>query len=252
METTLDTMLDVSGRRALVTGGAKGIGAAVAARLVEAGAVVTIADLDADGAATADRLGAAFVRCDVTDPVQLAGAADAAAGETGIDICVNNAGIFPTTGPMQSADDGFVATMLEVNVRAVFSAAREAANRMPNGGSIVNMASIAALSGGAGISAYSASKAAVVALTRAHAIELGPQGIRVNAIAPGVIDTPGVQAQLEPLRASGIDIDKRIAANPLGIAGQPDHIARGVMFLVSDLAAFVTGQVLVIDGGATA
>ncbi|MDA2960564.1 MAG: SDR family oxidoreductase [Actinomycetota bacterium] len=248
----LNSVFSLAGRRALVTGGAKGIGAAVVARLVEAGATVTIADLDADGGATADRLGATFVACDVTDAAQLGAAVDVAAGDNGLDICVNNAGIFPTTGPMQSASDDFVARMLEVNVRAVFSATREAANRMPNGGAIVNMASIAALGGGAGISAYSASKAAVVSMTRAHAIELGPQGVRVNAIAPGVIDTPGVQAQLEPLRASGIDIDKRIAANPLGVAGQPDHIARGVMFLVSDLAAFITGQVLVIDGGATA
>ena len=142
--------------------------------------------------------------------------------------------------------------MLDVNVRAQFSATREAATHMGRGGAIVNMASIAALGGGANISAYAASKGAVVSLTRAHANELGPKGIRVNAIAPGIIDTPGVQEQLAPLRDSGIDINKRIAANPVGIAGQPDHIARGVLFLVSDLAAFVSGHCLVIDGGATA
>jgi 2-deoxy-D-gluconate 3-dehydrogenase len=111
------------------------------------------------------------------------------------------------------------------------------------------MASIAALGGGANISAYSASKAAVIAMTRAHALELGPQGIRVNAIAPGIIDTPGVQDQLEPLKASGVDVDKRIAANAVGIAGQPDHIARIAVFLASDLAAFVNGHVIVADGG---
>ena len=123
---------------------------------------------------------------------------------------------------------------------------------MTGGGSIVNLASIAGLGGGANISAYSASKAAVIALTRAFAHELGPRGIRVNAIAPGVIDTPGVQEQMEPLRAGGIDIDKRIAANPVGMAGQPDHIARAALFLVSDLAEFVSGHVLVVDGGSTA
>ena len=164
-------------------------------------------------------------------------------------MCIRDS---PTTGPVGKVTDEFIHRMLDVNVRAQFSVTREAAERMPNGGAIVNMASIAALGGGANISAYSASKAAVVALTRAHANELGPQGIRVNAIAPGLIDTPGVQEQLEPLRAGGLDIDARIAANPVGLAGQPDHIARGAIFLVSDLAEFVSGHVLVIDGGSTA
>ena len=92
----------------------------------------------------------------------------------------------------------------------------------------------------------------MVSLTQAHAHELGPQGIRVNAIAPGIIDTPGVQEQMEPLKQGGLDIEARIAANPVGLAGQPDHIARGVLFLVSDLAEFVNGHLLVIDGGSTA
>lgn len=245
-------LVDLSGKRALVTGGGKGIGAAIAARLREAGARVTVADVDpgADDAVTA--IGADFAPCDITDAEQLAAAVTVAAGDTGLDICVNNAGIFPTTGPVVAVTDDFVRHMLEVNVRAQFSATRDAAAQMPNGGSIVNLASVAALGGGANISAYAASKAAVVALTRAHAIELGPRGIRVNAIAPGIIDTPGVQEQMEPLRAGGLDIDTRIAANPVGIAGQPDHVARGALFLVSELAAFVNGHLLVIDGGATA
>ena len=123
---------------------------------------------------------------------------------------------------------------------------------MAHGGSIVNLASIAGLGGGAYISAYSASKAAVISLTRAFAHELGPKGIRVNAIAPGIIDTPGVQAQLEPLKAGGVDVQSRIAANPLGIAGEADHVARAALFLASDMAAFITGHTLVVDGGAHA
>jgi NAD(P)-dependent dehydrogenase (short-subunit alcohol dehydrogenase family) len=249
---SISALVDLSGRRALVTGGAHGIGAAIAARLVEAGARVTVADLDPKGGHSAASMGADFIACDITDAEQLADAVAAAAGAEGLDISINNAGIFPTTGPVGAVTDDFVARMLDVNVRAQFSATRDAAAHMRNGGSIVNMASIAGLRSGANISAYAASKAAVVSMTHAHAIELGPKGIRVNAIAPGIIDTPGVQAQLEPLRSSGVDIDARIAANPVGLAGQPDHVARAVLFLVSDLAAFISGHVLVVDGGSTA
>ena len=248
----LANLIDLSGKRALVTGGSKGIGAACAQRLIEAGAHVTIADVDPVGADAAAAIGAEFVACDITAAEQLEAAVDAAAGNDGLDILINNAGIYPTTGPVAKVTDEFIDRMLDVNVRAQFSATREAAARMPKGGAIVNMASIAALGGGANISAYSASKGAVVSLTQAHAHELGPRGIRVNAIAPGIIDTPGVQEQMEPLKQGGLDIEARIAANPVGLAGQSDHIARGVLFLVSDLAEFVNGHVLVIDGGSTA
>lgn len=249
MAPAIPAMLEFTGRKVLVTGGGKGIGAAIAARFVELRAIVTIADLDDQAASTAAEIGAEFVACDIADSSQLRAAIAAAAGEGHLDVMVNNAGIFPTTGPMTDADDDFVARMLDVNVRALFSATREAAARMTDGGSIVNLASIAGLGGGAGISAYAASKAGVVSLTKAHALELGPRGIRVNAIAPGVIETPGVADQMAPLKASGVDIDRIKAANALGVAGQPDHIARVAVFLASDLAAFVNGSVIVADGG---
>ncbi len=246
---SIGELIDLRGRRAFVTGGSRGIGAAIAERLVEAGADVTIGDLDAP----AHDLRARFQRCDITDAAALTAALDVACLDAGsLDILINNAGIFPTTGPMLDATDEFVHRMLDVNVRAHYSVAREAARRMTSGGTIVNIASIAGLGGGANISAYSASKAAVIALTRAFAHELGPKGIRINAIAPGIIDTPGVQEQLAPLKASGVDIERRITANPLGIAGVADHVARAALFLVSDLAAFITGHILVVDGGAHA
>ncbi len=247
---SLAELIDLSGRRALVTGGAKGIGAAIARRLSQAGAVVTVADMDPNG--TAPEGAAGYAICDVTDAAQMAAALDQAAGGGALDILVNNAGIYPTTGPIDAVTDEFVARMLEVNVRAQYSAARDAARRMTGGGSIVNLASIAGIRGGANISDYTTSKAAVMGLTRAFANELGPKGIRVNAIAPGIIDTPGVQEQLAPLKAGGLDIETAIAANPLRVAGHPDHIARAALFLCSDLAAFVTGQTLVVDGGSTA
>lgn len=251
---TLDntSLIDLSGKNALVTGAAKGIGRAIAERLVAAGANVTLADLDAAGEATAKEVGGSFVVCDITNAEQLSAAVSAASNGGNLDILVNNAGIYPTTGPIDNVTDAFVSKMLEVNVRAQYSAAREAARAMKNGGVIVNLASIAGIRGGANITAYSASKGAVIALTRAFANELGPRGIRVNAIAPGIIDTPGVQDQMAPLKKGGLDIDAAIAANPLRIAGQPDHIARVTLFLASELAAFITGQTVVVDGGATA
>ena len=251
------SLINLAGRRAVVTGGAKGIGAAVSLRLAEAGAYVTIADADSAGHDTAaslvaDGLVATFVTCDITNAEQLGNVFDVACGSGALDILVNNAGIFPTTGPIEDVADAFVARMLDVNVRAQYSAAREAARRMTSGGSIVNLASIAALRGGANISAYAASKAAIIGLTHAFANELGPRGIRVNAIAPGIIETPGLEVQLERLKAGGIDIEQIVAGNPLRIAGQPDHIARAALFLACDLAAFITGHVLVVDGGSTA
>jgi 2-deoxy-D-gluconate 3-dehydrogenase len=218
---------------------------------------VVVTDLDDEaGRAATDEIVAAggtarFVRCDITETGQVEAAVADAAGAEPLAVVVNNAGIYPTTGPMVDAGDEFVSRMLDVNVRAQFAVCRSAARRMTAGGSIVNLASIAGLRGGAGISAYSTSKGAVIAMTRAFAAELGPVGIRVNAIAPGVIDTPGVQEQLGPLAAQGMDIGRIIAANPLGVGGDPDHVARVAVFLASDLSAFVTGQVLVVDGGAT-
>jgi NAD(P)-dependent dehydrogenase (short-subunit alcohol dehydrogenase family) len=258
-DSALDRLLSLAGKTAVVTGGARGIGAAIGRRLAQAGAAVILADLDVVAAtATAAELSAATgatvvgARADVTDSASLGAVADRAVGEFGsLDVWVNNAGIFPTTGPAIDATDDFIDAMLRVNVRGTFAGAREAARRMTSGGAIVNLASTAGLTPAVGISAYVASKHAVVGVTKNLALEFAPANIRVNAVAPGVILTPGVQDQLAPLAAAGLDIGSRLANNLLADrAGVPDDVARVVLFLCSDLAAWVTGTVVPVDAGA--
>lgn len=257
---SLGDLLSLSGRRAVVTGGATGIGRAIAARLAEAGAAVVIADLDHEGAAKA----AAQIAADTGARV-IEAAADIAVSETlaaaaelavdqfgGLDIWVNNAGIYPTTGPAIDATDDFVDRMLQVNVRGTFAGSREAARRMDRGGVIVNLISTTGFRAANGICAYVTSKHALVGLTKSLAIELAARDIRVVGVAPGVIDTPGVQAQLAPLAAAGLDVAGRMNRTLLGRAGQPDDIARMVLVLASDLAAWVTGEIVVVDAGSLA
>ena len=257
---SLADLASLAGRRAVVTGGARGIGAATARRLAEAGADVIVADLDTAGAkATADDIAAATGRrvlattLDVTRTDTLAAAADLAVRELGgLEIWVNNAGIYPTTGAAIDAADDFIDRMLELNVRGTYAGAREAARRMTNGGSIVNLASTAGLRAAPGISAYVASKHAVVGLTKNLALEFAALNIRVNAVAPGVIDTPGVRDQLEPLKAAGLDVGARMTKTLLGRAGQADDVARVITFLASDMAAWITGVVIPVDAGSMA
>lgn len=247
----------LTGRRAVVTGAARGIGAAIGFRLAEAGASVLFTDLDQDAAAemattvassTGSMTDSSFI--DVSDTPSIVAVADHVAAKWGgIDIWVNNAGIFPTTGPAIDATDAFVDRMLEVNVRGTFACSREAARRMNRGGVVVNLASTAGFRVAPGISAYSASKHAVVGLTKALALEFAPLDIRVVGVAPGPIDTPGVQEQLAPLKAAGLDVEAVMSRTPLGRGGVPDDIARVVSFAASDMAAWITGEVIVADAG---
>jgi len=256
---TLAELLDLSGRRAVVTGGAKGIGAQTARRLAEAGADVVIADLDLSAAtATATDIASATGRTtvasfiDVGDTASIVAAADVAVSRLGgIDIWVNNAGIYPTTGPAIEATDEFIDRMLSINVRGSFAGAREAAKRMKSG-VIINLASIAGLSATPGISAYVMSKHAVIGMTKVLSREFAPLDIRVVAVAPGPIDTPGVQDQLAPLKAAGVDVGAMLSKTPLGRGGVPDDIARAIVFLASDLAAWVNAETLVVDAGSLA
>jgi NAD(P)-dependent dehydrogenase (short-subunit alcohol dehydrogenase family) len=256
---TLAELISLRGRRAVVTGAARGIGAQIVRRLAEAGAAVVAGDLDGDVAGgvaeEVSALGGRAIGCglDVSDSASLAAAADLAIAELGgLEIWVNNAGIFPTTGPALDADDAFVDRMLHVNVRGTYAGAREAARRMANGGVIVNLVSTAGFKASTGISAYVASKHAVVGVTKALALEFGPLGVRVLAVAPTIIDTPGVREQMAPLKESGVDVEARVAANPLGRMGVPDDVARVVLFCCSDMAAFMTGSTVAVDAGSLA
>ncbi len=256
---TLSELISLAGRRAVVTGAARGLGAQIVWRLAEAGASVIAGDLDGEAADTLARdvnmMGGEVLGCqlDVADTDSLAAAADRAVAELGgLEIWVNNAAIFPTTGPAIDADDAFLDRMLQVNVRGTYAGAREAARRMSNGGVIVNISSTAGFKASTGISAYVASKHAVVGITKALALEFGPRDIRVLGVAPTIIDTPGVRDQMAPLAASGVDVEARVAANPLGRMGVPDDVARVVLFCCSDLAAFMTGSTVAVDAGSLA
>jgi NAD(P)-dependent dehydrogenase (short-subunit alcohol dehydrogenase family) len=249
----LADLLSLAGRAAVVTGGGRGIGAATVRRLAEAGASVVAGDLDrasVDDVATSTPGTVVAATVDVTDSASLAALAERCVAEFGrLDIWVNNAGIYPTTGPAIDATDDFIDRMLQVNLRGTFAGAREAAKRMATGGVIVNVASTAGFRAAPGISAYVASKHAVVGLTKNLALELAARGIRVVGVAPGVIDTPGVQEQLAPLREAGLDVGATMNKTLLGRAGQPDDVARMIAVLASDLAAWVTGSVLPVDAG---
>jgi NAD(P)-dependent dehydrogenase (short-subunit alcohol dehydrogenase family) len=257
---SIPELISLRGRGALVTGAAVGLGAAIARRLVEAEANVVITDIDGRGAeAQAAGLGDTFsteVRAtamDVTDSASVAHGAQWAAAELGgIDIWVNNAGVYPSTAIVDMTEEQWD-QVVGINLRGTFLGCREAARHMKEagrGGVIVNMASIAGLGGrGPGVSHYAASKHGMVGLTKQLALELASDRIRVLAVAPTTILTPGVEAALAPrARAAGVEV-RDVIAGPGGRAGLPDDVARVVLFCASDLAGFMTGSTLLVDGG---
>ena len=236
----------LAGKCAVVTGGAQGIGLAICRRLAEAGAEVVAGDLRSPQ----DR-NLAWKTLDVTDEDSVAGFVEAvAAGQGGIDILVNNAGImFEKSLAEQSADDWD--RMMAVNLRGPFLMARHVVEQMAarGGGAIINIGSLEGIACNPRHTAYAASKAGVHGLTVALAVDLGPLGIRCNAVAPGWIDTDLNRAYVESHPDRDLVMAELGRLHPVGHVGDPLDVADVVIWLAGDEARFVTGQVITIDGG---
>lgn len=236
---------------AVITGAASGIGAATARLLAREGAHVVLADLnDNGGASIAADLGATAmaVKCDVSSAADIEALIRAAVDRHGrIDILFNNAGIgsFGTSVEIQPAEWERV---IAVDLHSVYYACHFAIPHMPRGSAIVNTASISGMGGDYRFAAYNAAKGAVINYTRALAVDHARDGIRVNALCPGLVDTP-ITAGARQLPGLKEEWESRI---PLGRAAQPEEMASVVAFLVSEDASYVTGTIMVADGGTTA
>jgi NAD(P)-dependent dehydrogenase (short-subunit alcohol dehydrogenase family) len=242
----------IEGRVAVVTGGCSGIGLATAVRFAAEGAKVVIGDVDdANGPRIADGLGGEFVHCDVTNPEQVDSLFAAAKDTFGsVDIAFNNAGINPP-------DDGSILTteldvwrrVQEVNLTSVYLCCKAALPYMleQQKGSIINMASFVAVMGAATSQiSYTASKGAVLSMSRELGVQFARQGVRVNALCPGPVNTPLLQELFatDPERAA-----RRLTHIPLGRFAEPDEIANAVLFLASDESSFITASQFLVDGG---
>ena len=243
---------------ALVTGAAKGIGAGIAQRFVEAGAAVALFDMDGGGARDmAEKLSASgrtlAIEGDVANEEDVRRAIERTVAQFGrLDVLVNNAGI-EVAGEIPDYTSAQWDRQLGVNLKGAFLCIKYAIPRMRGrGGAIVNISSVHAFVSYAGNAAYDASKAGLVALTRTLALEQGRHGIRVNAICPGYIDTPMMEAWLATVPDRETALRQVLAVHPLGRMGTPRDIADAALFLASDAASFISGAALVVDGAMTA
>jgi NAD(P)-dependent dehydrogenase (short-subunit alcohol dehydrogenase family) len=236
---------------ALITGAAGGIGAATVQAFAATG--WSVIGVDREKAALPG--GARCIQTDVADPAALAGVFDdIGAAEGRLDALVNNAAV-QICRPLVATSPEEWDRVMDTNVGAVYHAVRLAHPLLKKaGGAIVNVSSVHAVATSADIAAYAASKGAVLSLTRALAIELAPDGIRVNAVLPGAVDTPMLRAGLSRGHLGGKDALAALAGRTvIGRVGQPGEIAQAILFLADDgRSSFITGQPLVVDGGATA
>jgi 3alpha(or 20beta)-hydroxysteroid dehydrogenase len=247
-------MFSLNGKTAVVTGGASGIGLATARRFAEAGATVVIADIS-DASELASEISGVFVSTDVTQEDQVKALMDKAAQTSGrIDIVINNAGgsrgIYDLVSQLSAEDFEFA---FNLNLMGVVFGMKHAVSHMTNGGSIVNMSSTAGVLGAQGYGPYVAAKASVIGVTMTAALEFAPNGVRVNCVCPGAVDTPLLHRKgVDPKSLKKTDVKLGTLMMPLGRLCRPEEVAALLHFLAADDCSFISGQAICIDGGMTA
>jgi len=247
----------LEGKVAVITGAASGMGAATARLFASEGARVLVTDMnETKGQEVAEELGAngEFKKVDVSREEDVATAVDQVRSNWGrLDVIFNNAGFGGARGPIESINEDDFDLTVDVLLKGVFFGMKHAAPVMKQqgSGSIISTASVAGLQAGESPHLYTATKAAVIHLTKSVALELGQQGIRVNAICPGVVATPLAHGPLDEERRQKFR-DRFGRSQPIGRVGETDDIAQAALFLASDDSTFITGTAMVVDGGAYA